>query len=93
TRFDPEFGDEIPRYAYLPFGAGPRVCIGGQFAMIEASLILAQTLQKFRVELVKGQAVTPKPLVTMGPADGLYVRLVKRDVAESGVSLMEEILN
>ncbi|MEM8858135.1 MAG: cytochrome P450 [Chloroflexota bacterium] len=93
TRFDPEFGDEIPRYAYLPFGAGPRVCIGGQFAMIEACLILAQTLQKFRIELMEGQTVTPKPLVTMGPADGLHVRLVERDAGTNQFQPFEEYVN
>lgn len=55
------------RHAYMPFGAGPRICIGAQFALTEAVLVLARLLQKFRVELVGGASVQPRGLVTTQP--------------------------
>lgn len=70
-RFDPARflpGAEPPdRYAYLPFGAGPRVCVGAQFALTEATLVLARLLRGFRVQLVGGSDVVPRGLVTTQP--------------------------
>jgi cytochrome P450 len=66
-RFSKERATEIPRYAYLPFGAGPRVCIGNAFAMMEARLILATVLQRFTLQLVPGQQIVPKQLFTTRP--------------------------
>ena len=56
-----------PRFAYLPFGAGPRVCVGAQFALAEVTLVLAALVQAFRVELDGEQPVTPKPVITTQP--------------------------
>jgi unspecific monooxygenase len=56
-----------PRYAYLPFGAGPRICVGAQFAMAEATLVLAALVQSFRIALVDNQEVMPRPVVTTQP--------------------------
>ncbi len=56
-----------PRFAYLPFGAGPRVCVGAQFAMAEATLVLAALVQSFRIALLDDQEVMPKPIVTTQP--------------------------
>lgn len=78
-RWTPERSKQIPRYAYFPFGGGPRVCIGNHFAMMEATLILAMVLQRWRVELLPGQTLELQPSVTLrqkGP--GLRVRLVER---------------
>ena len=77
-RFHPERSADLPRYAYLPFGAGPHVCIGAQFAMIEAKLILAMIAQRFNVILPPNQVIEPEPLVTMGPKNGLHVVLDER---------------
>ncbi len=56
-----------PRFAYLPFGAGPRVCVGAQFALAEATLVLAALVQAFRIALADEREVMPKPIVTTQP--------------------------
>jgi cytochrome P450 len=77
-RFEPEKEKEIPRYAYIPFGGGPRVCIGNSFAMMEAQLILATIAQRFALELPPGQVVEPLPQITLGAKDGLKMQLRAR---------------
>ena len=78
-RFNPENEKKLPRYAYVPFGAGPRVCIGNSFAMMEAHLILATIAQRFRLELDPEQKVELNPLITLSPKFGLKMRVVKRE--------------
>lgn len=68
----------IPRLAYLPFGAGPRICIGNAFAMMEARLILATVAQRFRFVLRAGQRVEPDPMVTLRPRGGLTMQVLAR---------------
>jgi cytochrome P450 len=63
------------RYSYIPFGGGPHQCIGNNFAMIEAQLILAITAQRFRFDLLPGSEVEAEPLVTLRPKQGLSVRI------------------
>jgi cytochrome P450 len=87
--FDPDrfAGDqERSRFAYLPFGAGPRQCIGMGFAMLEAQLILARVAQRFRLELVPSQKVTPEPVVTLRPRDGLEMRIRRQSPLAAGSS-------
>jgi unspecific monooxygenase len=55
------------RFAYLPFGVGPRVCIGAHFALVEATLALAKLIGAFRVELLDKQPVVPVGVVTTQP--------------------------
>lgn len=71
-RFDPSRfeGVKTPP-AYLPFGAGPRYCIGHEFAMLEARLIVAMVLQRFRLEMAPGQVVAPLPSLTLRLRHGL----------------------
>lgn len=88
-RFTPEQEKELPRYAYLPFGGGPRVCIGNAFAMMEAQLLLATIAQRFRLELVPGQEIVPNPLITLSPRDGLRMRLVAREALPVTMPLAE----
>ena len=68
----------VDRFGYLPFGAGPRKCIGSTFALQEATLILAVMLQHFRFQLQPGHPVWPKLSVTLRPANGLPMTVRKR---------------
>ncbi|MCE7982242.1 MAG: cytochrome P450 [Caldilinea sp. CFX5] len=81
-RFDPDRWEndllkQLPKYAYFPFGGGPRLCIGQQFAQMEAALMLATIVQRFDLTLVRGQKIVPQPSITMRPRYGLKMR-VKR---------------
>ncbi|MDP2494515.1 cytochrome P450 [Shimia thalassica] len=74
--FDPErFADRkaVDRYAYLPFGDGPRICIGASFAIQEAVLILATLLQRFRFDLVAGRTPEPVMILTLRPDTGVWL--------------------
>ena len=77
-RFLPERSEGRPRFAYLPFGGGPRVCIGQQLAMTEAILILATLAQRFRPRLRPGFRVAIQQRVTIRPRDGLPMTLGPR---------------
>ena len=77
-RFDPlRFADASiasrPPGAFLPFGAGPHQCIGNNFAMMEARIILSMVLKKFSLQTVPGHPVEPKPGITLRPRHGLMM--------------------
>jgi unspecific monooxygenase len=80
--FDPERfmpgAPAVDRFAYLPFGIGPRVCIGAQFAMTEATLVLAALLRRFRVALADGRPVLPQAVITTQPDHPPPFRLIAR---------------
>jgi cytochrome P450 len=82
-RFDPDrFLPGAPppdRFAYLPFGVGPRVCIGAQFALTEATLVLAAMLRAFRIERTDDAPVTPRGIVTTQPDRAPDFLLHRRD--------------
>ena len=77
-RFSPERSAARPRFAYLPFGAGPRICIGAAFAMAEAMLILATIAQRYRLHLNPGHPVEPQGLITIRPRYGMPMILERR---------------
>ena len=82
-RFDPErFAPEAVasrhRFAYLPFGGGPRICIGNSFAMVEAQVILATLAQRYRLRLAPGHEVEPVGLVTLRAKNGIWMTLESR---------------
>jgi cytochrome P450 len=77
-RWVADFAQQLPRYAYFPFGGGPRQCIGNGFAMMEAILLVATIAQRFRLSLVPGQQITPTPYVTLRPEPGPRVTLTRR---------------
>jgi cytochrome P450 len=74
-RFSPERSDGRHHFAYLPFGAGPRQCIGNNFALMEAGLIIATIAQKYRLTLVPGQTVQPEPIFILRPPRQLMMAL------------------
>ena len=78
SRFLPGARESIDRYAYLPFGAGPRVCIGMSFALQEAAILLVDLLRAFRFDLVPGHRVEPVQRVTLRPRFGMPMILRRR---------------
>jgi cytochrome P450 len=83
-RFLPENRGRIDRFAYLPFGAGPRVCIGASFSIQEAMIVLAHLVRTLRFDLAEGHAVRPLHRVTLRPDGGLPMRISKRSGAAAG---------
>ena len=77
-RFAPGRAAERPRFAYIPFGAGPRICIGAAFAMTEAILILATIAQRYRLRLKPGHPIEPQGLITLRPRYGMQMFLERR---------------
>ncbi|HEY4119621.1 MAG TPA: cytochrome P450 [Byssovorax sp.] len=74
SRFAPEAEAKLPKLAFVPFGAGPRACIGKMFAMIEARLLLATLVQRVRFELPAGAPdVQVSPKITLGPKGGVHL--------------------
>ncbi|HEY2510524.1 MAG TPA: cytochrome P450 [Polyangiaceae bacterium] len=84
-RFDPTrfLGDkekELPRCAYMPFGAGPRICVGNHFALMEGHLLLATIVGAVRLDHLPGkETVGTEPLVTLRPRGGVHVRVKRRE--------------
>jgi len=70
-RFEKSKAKDRPKYAYFPFGGGPRICIGNHFAMMEAILILAIAMQRYHFELVPDQTLELAPSVTLRPKEGV----------------------
>lgn len=77
-RWATERAANLPRFAYVPFGGGPRICIGNQFAMMEAMLILATVAARFRLERLSEREVEPFTSITLRPDGGVWARLLRR---------------
>ena len=77
-RWREEVASRLPKFAYFPFGGGPRQCIGNFFATMEAVLILATVAQRFRLRLAPGRAVELLPAMSLRPRDGVRVKLERR---------------
>lgn len=83
-RFDPErwtaaAREARPKFAYFPFGGGPRVCIGEGFAWMEGVLLIAAIAQQWRMRLAPNQKVAPQPMITLRAKNGIQMRLERRD--------------
>ncbi|MEQ8753339.1 MAG: cytochrome P450 [Coleofasciculus sp. G1-WW12-02] len=74
-RWTEEFEKQLPRGVYIPFGDGPRICIGKGFAQMEAVLLLATIAQRFELDLEPGFPIVPQPSITLRPEYGIKVRL------------------
>jgi cytochrome P450 len=82
ARFLPENEKQIPKGAYIPFGAGPRVCIGNHFALLEGQLALAAIAQRVRLDRPLGAGrVETEPLITLRPKGGMAMRVTRRTPA------------
>lgn len=75
-RFDEERSTDRPKYAYLPFGGGPRICIGNIFALTEATLILAMLVKNYKFQTDPNHPVVMEPLVTLRPKYGILLNIV-----------------
>ncbi len=73
--FSPKKVAARPRFAYFPFGAGARQCIGNNFALMEAQLIIATVAQKYRLRLADAQTIEPETSVTLRPRGGVRMKL------------------
>lgn len=82
-RFAPENEKQLPRHAYMPFGAGARICIGNHFAMMEGHLLLVTLAQRATFELVPGQHIEPDPTktITIRPKYDINMVVRRRNVA------------
>lgn len=77
-RFAPGQAEQRPRFAYIPFGGGPRRCIGDRLAQLEMQLITAMVTQRFRLRLVEGHSVAAVGRVTIRPRHGMAMRIERR---------------
>jgi cytochrome P450 len=77
-RWAGDLAQRLPRFAYFPFGGGPRQCIGSSFAQMEAVLILAAIAQGFRLTLIPDQRITPTPYITLRPTPGIRMLVTRR---------------
>lgn len=78
ARWQDEAMHHLPRFAYFPFGGGPRRCIGHSFAMVEATLLLAAMVQCFQMRCVSDLPVLPQPSITLRPKGGVHMRITAR---------------
>ena len=86
TRFLAPAKATIPRFAYLPFGVGPRTCIGSSFALQEATIVLAAMVRRFDMRLPTEANVWPVQKITLRPAHGLPMRITPRRAPESAIT-------
>lgn len=93
SRFTPESEKKLPRHAYMPFGAGSRICIGNHFALMEGHLLVAALARKVRLELPPGTRVSPEPLVTLRPRGGMpmRVRMRSHDAAHANADVVAHL--
>jgi cytochrome P450 len=83
-KFDPErwtaeAREARPKFSYFPFGGGPRVCIGEQFAWMEGALLIATIAQQWRMRLASDQIVEPRAMITLRPKHGMRMVVEARD--------------
>lgn len=77
-RFAPEAESHLPKCAYMPFGAGARICIGNHYAMLSGQMIIATLMQHVTFSFVEGQRVQTEPMVTLRPRNGMRMHVHRR---------------
>jgi cytochrome P450 len=82
-RWEDDLEKKLPRGVYIPFGDGPRVCIGKGFALMEAVLLLATISQHFQIDLVPDAPIVPQPSITLRPEQGISVKIHSLDQIDS----------
>ena len=81
-------------FTYLPFGAGPRVCIGNQYAMLQILMILSAILRKYDLHLTPGQTIEARPMVILRPKHGIrmsFTQASARDLRHEAVAANQEL--
>ena len=78
-------------FAYIPFGGGPRLCIGKQFGLMEMKMILAKMVMRYDMELTPDHLVEPLPLVNLQPKNGIKVKVVRRKYTPKPIQINEDI--
>jgi len=92
-RWEGDLQKKLPRFAYFPFGGGPRQCIGNMFALMEATLVLATVAQHFRLKMMPDQEVLPLASITLRPKNGIAMRLKSRRRAKSDLNISAAAVN
>jgi cytochrome P450 len=82
-RFRPESEKDMVRSSYLPFGGGPRVCIGNQFALLEGQIVLAALAQRVTFEAASTREIQTEPLITLRPKDGVPLPVRRRQPVQA----------
>jgi cytochrome P450 len=82
-RWQDNLEKQLPRGVYIPFGNGPRICIGKGFAVMEAILLLCAIAQKFEMDLIPDHPILPQASITLRPEQGIQVRLQSRSVSKT----------
>ncbi len=82
SRWTPEFEEQLPRFAFFPFGGGPRVCIGSHLAMMEGVLILAELIRRFELSRIDDAPLDLLPSITLRPKKVIRLRLQPRSSLE-----------
>jgi cytochrome P450 len=86
-RWEGDLQKRLPRFAYFPFGGGPRQCIGNMFALMEATLVLATVAQHFRLRMMSNQEIVPLASITLRPKNAVAMRLESRRGAKADVNV------
>ncbi len=91
-RFSAAAMETRPKYAWFPFGGGPRMCLGFRFAQVESVLALAMITQRYKFSLLSGQQVKPEPIITLRPADSILFKLSMRpDFYPDATQIVEQV--
>lgn len=86
-RWTDDMEKRLHRYAYFPFGGGPRICVGSSFAMMEARLVLAAVAQRCRLSLLPGQRIEPSSFLSMRPRYGMRMEMEPREMWEPELAI------